>query len=310
MLANPVKMLLVTVATLLLSIYLYVVTPKGFFPLVDSGFIAGTAQAAPDISFDAMASRMQALGRIVSADPDVENTDYWIGNKPTMSQARININLKPRDERKSSAAQIMARLKKHTAGVEGVTLFMQVRQDIQVGGRVTATQYQYTLQDGDIGELTNWSQILLQKFSDLPELRDVSSDAQSLAASATIRIDRDTASRLGISAQAIDDVLYDAFGQRQVATLFTQLNQYHVIQEVDPRFQLSTDSLKHLYVRSTVSGQLVPLSILASVEQGLAPIAINHQALFPAITLSFNLAPGRKPGTGRGRDPRARAAIG
>jgi multidrug efflux pump len=290
-LAHPVVTLLATMATLLLSIYLYAVTPKGFFPIVDTGFISGTVQGAPDISYEAMSSRMQALGRIISADPDVDVADYWIGANPTMSQGRININLEPKNERTSTAAQVMSRLKRNTAGVEGAVLFMQVRQDIQMGGRVTATQYQYTLQDGDIAELTNWSEILLKKFSAMPELRDVSSDAQSLATSATIRIDRDTTSRLGITAQAIDDALYDAFGQRQIATLFTQLNQYHVIEEVDPRYQLSTEALKHLYVRSTVSNQLVPLSVLASIDQGLAPISINHQGLFPAITLSFNLAP-------------------
>jgi multidrug efflux pump len=272
--------------------YLYAVTPKGFFPIVDTGFISGTVQGSPDISYDAMAERMQVLGRIISADPDVENADYWIGNNPTMSQARVNINLKPRDERHATAAEIMSRLKRNTAGIAGVTLFMQIRQDIQMGGRVTATQYQYTLQDGDVAELTRWSDILLKNLSAMPELRDVSSDAQSLAANATIDIDRDTASRLGITAQAIDDALYDAFGQRQIATLFTQLNQYHVIEEVDPRFQLSTEALQHLYVRSSSSSQLVPLSVLARVRPGLAPIAINHQGLFPAITLSFNLAPG------------------
>jgi multidrug efflux pump len=295
-LAHPVTTLLATVVTLILSIYLYAVTPKGFFPTVDTGFISGTVQAAPDISFEAMAQRMAAIGRICSSDPDVENADYWIGNNPTMSQARININLKPAEQRHSNATEVMARLKRNTAGVAGATLFMQVRQDIQMGGRVTATQYQYTLQDGDIRELTIWSQLLLKKFSAMPELRDVSSDAQSLASNATIRIDRDTASRLGATAQGIDDILYDAFGQRQIATLFTQLNQYHVIEEVDPRFQVSTDSLHHLYVRSSLNGGLIPLSVLASVEPGLAPIAINHQGLFPAITLSFNLAPGTSLG--------------
>jgi multidrug efflux pump len=290
-LAHPVATLAATVATLILSMYLYAVTPKGFFPTVDTGFISGTVQAAPDISFAAMSSRMQAIGRICSEDPDVEVIYSWIGNNPTMSQGRININLKPAEERHSNATEIMARLKKKTAGVAGATLFMQVRQDIQMGGRVTATQYQYTLQDGDIDELTRWSQMLLEKFSSMPELRDVSSDAQSLASNITIRIDRDTASRLGISAQAIDDVLYDAFGQRQIATLFTQLNQYHVIEEIDPRYQVNSDSLGHLYVRAT-NGSLVPLSVLASVQPGLAPIAINHQGLFPAITLSYNLAPG------------------
>jgi multidrug efflux pump len=294
-LTHPVTTLLATFATLILSIYLYAVTPKGFFPTVDTGFISGTVQAAPDISFDAMSRRMEAIGRICSADPDVEATYYWIGNNPTMSQGRININLKPAELRHATAAEIMARLKRSTAGVAGATLFMQVRQDIQMGGRVTATQYQYTLQDGDIAELTRWSQLLLEKFSSMPELRDVSSDAQSLASNITIRIDRDTASRLGVSAQAIDDVLYDAFGQRQIATLFTQLNQYHVIEEIDPRYQVTADSLSHLYVRAA-NGGLVPLSVLASVQPGLAPITINHQGLFPAITLSFNLAPGMSLG--------------
>jgi multidrug efflux pump len=290
-LARPVITLLATLATLLLSIYLYVVTPKGFFPTVDTGIISGTVQAAPDISYDAMVSRMNAICRIISTDPDVDNTAAWIGNNPTLSQGRVNINLKPREARGASAQEIMARLKKKTAGVAGAQLFMQIRQDIQMGGRVTATQYQYTLQDGDIDELTRWSEILLKKFSEMPELRDVSSDAQSLATNATIRIDRDTASRLGITTQAIDDALYDAFGQRQIATLFTQLNQYHVIEEIERRSQVSTESLKHLYVRSTVTNQLIPLSILANVQNGLAPITINHQGLFPAITLSFNLAP-------------------
>ena len=291
-LAHPVGTLVATVATLILSICLYAVTPKGFFPTVDTGFISGTVQAAPDISFDAMSRRMKEIGRICSADPDVEAAYYWIGNNPTMSQGRININLKPAELRHATATQIMARLKHKTAGVAGATLFMQVRQDIQMGGRVTATQYQYTLQDGDIAELTRWSQLLLAKFSSMSELRDVSSDAQSLASNITIKIDRDTASRLGVSAQAIDDELYDAFGQRQIATLFTQLNQYHVIEEIDPRYQVTTDSLNHLYVRASNGGGLVPLSILASVQPGLAPITINHQGLFPAITLSFNLAPG------------------
>ena len=173
-LGHPVKTLLVTVATLVLSIVLYVAAPKGFFPTVDSGFIIGTAQAAPDISYEAMASRMQALGRIVMADPDVGTVDYWIGTNPTMSQARMFISLKPRAERRSAATEVIQRLKRRTAAVEGISLFMQVRQDITVGGRVSAGQYQYTLQDGNIAELATWSGILLHKFSQLPQLHDVS----------------------------------------------------------------------------------------------------------------------------------------
>jgi multidrug efflux pump len=222
----------------------------------------------------------------------VGNVYYWIGESGTLSQGRMMINLKPFAERDATATQVMARLKHAVADLEGIALYMQVRQDIQVGGRISATQYQYTLQDADIAELTKWSGIMLDKLAMLPELRDVTSDAQASATSATLRIDRDTASRLGITAQSIDDVLYDAFGQRQIATLFTQLNQYHVVEEVEPRFQLSTDALKHLYVRSSMSGQLVPLSLLVKLENDVSPVSINHQGLFPSVTISFNVAPG------------------
>jgi multidrug efflux pump len=291
-LKHPLLTLGATLATFGATLWLYAVAPKGFFPQEDTGLIMGVAQAAPDVSFDSMSDRMQVLGRIVMADPDVDNVYYWIGPNPTVSQGRMMINLKPFGARQATAAQIVDGLKRKVAGVEGIALYMQVRQDIQVGGRISATQYQYTLQDADVAELNQWSNTLLGKFSSLPELRDVASDAQASATSATLRIDRDTASRLGITAQAIDDVLYDAFGQRQVATLFTQLNQYHVVQEVDPRFQLSTEGLKHLYVRSSLTAQLVPLSLLATVDNGVSPISINHQGLFPSVTLSFNLAPG------------------
>ena len=291
-LRHPGLTLAVILATLGATIWLYVVSPKGLFPQQDTGLIIGVAKAAPDISFDAMSDRIQRLGRIVMADPDVDNAYYWIGEAGTLSQGRMFINLKPFARRDATATQVMNRLKRKVAGVEGIALYMQVRQDIQVGGRISATQYQYTLQDADVGELNKWSAILLDRLARLPQLRDVTSDAQSSATSATLRIDRDTASRLGITAKAIDDVLYDAFGQRQIATLFTQLNQYHVIEEVEPRFQLSTDALRHLYVRSSITNQLVPLSLLAKVENGVSPVSINHQGLFPSVTISFNLAPG------------------
>jgi multidrug efflux pump len=291
-LRHPAMMLAVVMATLTATLWLYIIVPKGLFPAQDTGLIIGVAKAAPDISFDAICIRMQRLGRIISNDPDVDNVYYWTGESSTTSQGRMMINLKPFADRKATASQIMARLKREVQSVPGVALYIQVRQDVQVGGRISATEYQYTLQDADIGELTRWSAIMLDKLAALPQLRDVTSDAEALATSATLRIDRDTASRLGVSAQAIDDVLYDAFGQRQVETLFTQSNQYHVIEEVDPRFQLNTASLTHLYVRSTLTGQLVPLTMLASVDTGLSPIAINHQGMFPSVTISFNLAPG------------------
>jgi multidrug efflux pump len=283
--------LLVTVGTLGLTIWLYTVVPKGFLPQQDTGFIQGQAQAATDISFDAMAQKMQAIGGIVSKDPDVQNAAYWINPSPSASVGQIQINLKPFAERKASATQIMARIKKATANIEGLTLGMQIRQDIQIGGRQSAAQYQYTLQSGDTTELDKWATIMGKAMSALPGIQDVTSDKQKAATSATLDIDRPTAARLGVSIQAIDDILYDAFGQRQVATLFTQVSQYHVVLELDPSFQLSTEALNHLYVRSTTTQKLIPLSMLASVKNGVLPVSVNHQGSLPATTLSFNLAP-------------------
>ncbi|HYZ61641.1 MAG TPA: efflux RND transporter permease subunit [Acetobacteraceae bacterium] len=279
-------------ATVALTGWMFVVLPKGFFPAVDTGLIMGTTRAAPDISFDAMSRRMGELADIGMRDPAVDTVNYWIGANPTMSSGRMLLNLKTLDQRDVSADQVLARLRRQMASVQGITIGMQVRQDIQVGGRASAAQYQYTLQSGDIDELTRWAGTLEAKMRAMPELRDVTSDQQPSATSVTLEIDRPTASRLGVSVQAIDDTLYDAFGQRQVATLFTQLNQYHVIETVDARYQLSAVALQHLFVRSSSSSKLVPLSMVARLKQGLSPITINHQGLFPAITLSFNLAPG------------------
>ena len=294
-LRHPTITLMATLATLAATIYGYTIIPKGFFPEEDTGLILGVAEAAPDTSFQAMADRIQQLGRIVMADPDVDNVYYWIGPNPTVSQGRMMINLKPRTERGASASQIIAHLKPKLAPVKGIALFMQVRQDIQIGGRPSKTQYQYTLQDGDSNELARWAPVFEKNLKALPQLQDVTSDTQASAPRATLHIDRDTASRLGITPQAIDDTLYDAFGQRQVATIFTQLNQYHVVLELDPRFQLDTVALWNLYVRST-AGQLVPLSTFSRVEESVAPITINHQGLFPSVTLSFNLSPGHSLG--------------
>jgi multidrug efflux pump len=295
-LCHQKTMLCVTVATVIATGVLFVVIPKGFFPEADSGLIQGIAQAAPDISPQAMALRMQQLGHIIEADPAVDNVYYWIGANPTVSQGRVMINLKPFGQRTASANEVLRRLKPKLAKVMAISMAMQVRQDIQVGGRVSAAQYQYTLQDSDIGELNHWAQVLTQRLAKLPELADVTSDQQASATTATLVIDRSTASRFGITAQAIDDTLYDAFGQRQIATLFTELNQYHVIEELDPRFQLTTEALAHLYVRSPLTSALVPLSTLARVDQGVSPVSVNHQGLFPSVTISFNLAAGQSLG--------------
>ena len=290
-LRHPAGALLTTLAVLGLSIFLYSVAPKGFFPQVDSGILIGNAKASPDVSFDAMAGHMKALGRILVADPAVRSVAYWCGSDPTVSQGRFFVYLKPAGQR-SSAARVQARLQREVARVPGIRLFLQVRQDITVGGRLTAGLYQYTLQDGNIDELVKWTGILERRFRRLPQLRGVTSDTQAFATQATVQINRDTAARLGVTAQAIDNTLYDAFGQRQIATLFTELNQYHVIEEVSPGYGLSTDDLQHLYVRSATTGALVPLSVVTKLRKGLAPITINHQGLFPSVTLSFNLASG------------------
>jgi multidrug efflux pump len=289
---HRIPTLLVTVAVLAATLWLYTITPKGFLPQQDTGFIQGQAQAATDISFDAMSVKMQQLGGIIQKDPDVASTSYWINPSPSSSIGQMQIELKPFAVRKASAAQIMARIKKSTSNIEGLTVGMQIRQDIQVGGRSSASQYQYTLQSGDTTELDKWATTMQNAMTALPGIMDVTSDKQKGATSATLNIDRPTAARLGVSVQAIDDILYDAFGQRQVATLFTQVSQYHVVLELDPRFQLNTDALKHLYVFSTTTQKLIPLSMLGSVQNGVLPVTINHQGSLPAITLSFNLASG------------------
>ncbi|MFM0632307.1 efflux RND transporter permease subunit [Paraburkholderia xenovorans] len=292
---RPKLMLGMTIATIVATGALFAI-PKGFFPQGDSGLIMGVAQASPDISPRAMSQKMLQLGHIIQADPSVENVYYWMGPNPTVSQGRVMINLKAFSQREDSAALVLNRLKPQLAKVMGISLSMQVRQDIQVGGRVSAAQYQYTLQDPDINELNHWAGVLISKLSKLPQLVDVTSDQQAAATSATLVIDRSTVSRFGITAQAIDDTLYDAFGQRQIATLFTQLNQYHVVEEVVPSFQLTTGALTHLYVRSPQTNELVPLSTLATIENNVSPISVNHQGLFPSVTISFNLAPGESLG--------------
>jgi multidrug efflux pump len=284
--------LLVTATTLCLTMWLYAVAPKGFLPQQDTGFIQGQAQAETDISFAAMSGLMQKLGAIISADADVDNVGYWINPSPSASVGQVQINLKPFGARNSTAAQVVARIRKAAGSIEGLTVALQVRQDIQIGGRSGAAQYQYTLQDGDTVELAQWVAKMKAALSAIPVVQDVTSDAQPQATSATLVIDRASASRLGVSVQAIDDTMYDAFGQRQVATLFTQVSQYHVIEELDPRFQLDTRALQSLYVRSSTTQKLVPLSILASIKPGVSPVVINHQGSLPATTLSFNLAPG------------------
>jgi multidrug efflux pump len=249
--------LLITLATLVFTIILYIVVPKGFFPLQDTGLILGVSEAPESTSFAGMAERQQKLAEIVTKDPDVASIASFIGvdgTNMTANVGRMQINLKPRGDRKSDASEIIRRLQPKLADVEGITLYMQPVQDLSVESRVSRTQYQYTLEDANAGELAEWTPKVVEKLHALPALRDVASDQGSGALEVDLVVDRATASRLGVTPQAIDDTLYDAFGQRQVSTIFTQLNQYHVILEADPRLQLSPDSLNHLYVHASPAG--------------------------------------------------------
>jgi multidrug efflux pump subunit AcrB len=291
-LRHPRIMLGIMAATLTATVYLYLVIPKGFFPQQDNGLIVGTTEAAPDISYAAMVERERALAQIIMADHDVGTAYYWVGNNPSLNTGRIMIDLKPLAERRSSADEVLARLRKAAAAVPGIALFGQPRQDVQIGAKISKTQYQYTLQDPDVAELFKWAPIVQQRLAALPELQDVTGDLQAAAPRMMLNLDRDTMGRLEITPQSIDDTLYDAFGQRQVATIFTQSAQRRVILEVDPTLQKDANALSRLYVRSGNSGRLVPLSALARFDTSLAPVSINHQDGFPSVTLSFNLAPG------------------
>jgi multidrug efflux pump len=286
--------LLVTVGTLALTLFLYVVVPKGFFPVQDTGVILGISEGPQNTSFTALELSQQALAAVILKDPDVANLSSFIGidgTNSTPNSGHIQINLNPRDERKSTATEIIRRLQPELDKVNGITLYMQPVQDLTVEDRVSRTQYQYSMEDADAQELSVWAQKLVGELRKLPSMRDVATDQQNGGLKAQLVIDRDTASRLGILPQAIDDTLYDAFGQRQVSTIFTQLNQYHVVLEVDPQFAQNPDSLKNIYVHAG-SGTQVPLAAFSHFETANTYLAVNHQGQFPVVTLSFNLAPG------------------
>jgi multidrug efflux pump len=304
--------MLVAVGTLVLTIVLYIIVPKGFFPSQDTGVIQGISDAAQNISFPAMAEKQQELARVILKDSAVESLSSFIGAdgiNSTLNSGRILINLKPLAVRKVSATEVMRRLQPELAKVEGITLYMQPVQDLTVEDRVSRTQYQYTLEDASADELNTWTAKLMDKLQALPELREVATDQQTEGSQASLVIDRVTASRLGISPQDIDNALYDAFGQRQISTLFTQLNQYHVILETLPDFQRNPQKLNDIYVRSAGGGS-VPLSTFTHFESGTIPIAINHQGQFPSVTISFNLAPGASLGAATKAIEKAQKELG
>jgi HAE1 family hydrophobic/amphiphilic exporter-1/multidrug efflux pump len=295
-LAHQFLTLMSVLATIALNVYLYTVIPKGFFPQQDTGQIQGFTEGAQDMSLDAMKARQKQLAEIIAKDPDVVAVNYSVGpiaGSQTENVGRFWLGLKPRSQRTGSADQIINRLRPQLAKVEGVTLFLQVPQDLNVGGRLSRTQYQYTLQDANLDELNQWAPRMFAKLKALSLLQDVASDQQTSAPIVSITIDRDTAARFGIQPQLIDDTLYDAVGQRQVTQYFTQASQYHVILEITPALQADSAILSKIYVKSPLNGQMVPLSAFAKIDSNHTTyLSISHQGQFPAVTLSFNLRPG------------------
>ena len=281
--------LFLTVATACLSVYMYAIAPKGFFPQQDTGRVVGSVQAAQDISFAAMRTKMTQFVGIVLKDPAVQTIAAFAGGNTSANNGRMFITLKPLNERKLSADRVIARLRKNLAVVPGATLFMQSAQDLTIGGRQSQAQFQYTLQGENLQELNTWAPRLLEKLRSMPILRDVNTDQQTHGLEASVVIDRDTAARLGVTPQAIDNALYDAFGQRQVSTIYRTLNQYHVVMEVAPQFQNSPEALQSVYVPSS-NGNQVPLAAFTHFAPSNTPLAVSHQGQFPSVTLSFNLA--------------------
>ncbi len=285
--------LAVFLVTMCSTVILYIVVPKGFFPQQDTGLISGLSDAAQDISFSQMVKVQHQLTNIMAKDPDVASYVASVGGSRPINNGFLMMSLKPRDQRKSSADEVIRRLRRQFNSVSGGTAYLQAAQDINMGGRTTRTQYQYTLQDSNLDELNTWAPRVMAALQKLPQLQDVASDQQTNSTKVTLVIDRDQAARFGIQPELIDATLYDAFGQRQVTQYFTQLNAYHVILEVPPALQGDPGALNKLYIKSPITNQMVPLSSVSHFDTSqVASLSINHQGQFPAVTLSFNLAPG------------------
>ncbi len=302
----------IAVATLVTTVLLFLVIPKGFFPVQDTGVILGISEASQTVSFAAMKERQISLARVILKDSGVESLSSFIGidgTNTTMNSGRIQINLKPLSQRKASATDIIRRLQPELAKVEGITLYLQPVQDLTVEDRVSRTQFQYSLEDPDPRELSVWVPRFLAKLQTLPELRDLASDQQNGGLEARLILDRTTASRLGITPLDLDNSLYDAFGQRQISTMFTQLNQYRVVLETQPGFQDQPEDLKSVFLRSSGGGS-VPLGAFTELQTSNAPLSVNHQGQFPVVTVSFNLAPGTSLGQAVRAIERAKEELG
>jgi multidrug efflux pump len=306
--------LLVAVGTLGLTVFLYVVIPKGFFPVQDTGLIQGISEAAPSVSFEAMARSQQALAAAILKDPDVVSLSSFIGvdgTNTTLNSGRLLINLKQRDERSTSASDVIRRLERETQDVAGISLYMQPVQDLTIDATVSRSQYNFVLEDANPSEFSTWVPKLLARLQQIPEIEDVASNYAENGLSAYILIDRPTAGRFGITPATVDNALYDSFGQRIVSTIFTQSNQYRVILEADPPLQQSLGSLSQLYLpSSTATNGQVPLSAIAKVEEQTAPLEINHLGQFPSASVSFNLAPGASLGEAVSAIKQAEQEIG
>jgi multidrug efflux pump len=334
-LRNRLFTLLVAIGTLVLTIYLFLIIPKGLLPQQDTGEIIGVTDAAQNISFKAMLEKQRQVSDIVEKDPDVQSVAAFVGAgtvNPTVNTGRLYIILKPREKRNSSADQIMVRLREATKNLQGISLFMQSVQDLQIDTRVSRTQYQYVLEDTNAGELAQWTPKFLEELKKSPALSDVASDQQSEGQQVVVDIDREKASRLGVQIDAIDNVLYDSFGQRQISIIFTQLNQFWVVLEAQPNFKTSPNALDKIYVNASGSSQVntnlsasgsvtangaittggpeIPLSAFATLRTTTAPLSVLHQNLFPATTVSFNLAPGQSLGAAVKAIEAAKAGIG
>jgi multidrug efflux pump len=311
-LAHQGLTLIVAAGTLVLTIILYIIAPKGFFPVEDTGVIQGVSQASPTISFDAMVRRQQELAQVVLKDPAVESLSSFVGvdgTNTTLNSGRMLINLKPLARRRVSVETVIDRLQPELARVPGIKLYLQPVQDLTVADRVSRTEYQYSLEDPNPGELKIWTKRLVDKLATMPQLANVATDAQNGGLEARLEIDRTTASRLGVTPQMIDNTLYDAFGQRQISTIFTQLNQYHVVLQAEPRFENVPADLSDIYL-PTSSGGVTPLAAFTKIVETTAPLVINHEGQFPSVTISFDVAPGYSLGDAVDAIQRATREIG
>jgi multidrug efflux pump len=287
--------LLVMLFTLGFTVHLYIAIPKGFFPQQDTGRLSGSVQADQATSYQAMKQRMMQINEIALADPAVEGLNSYTGaggfGGGGVNAGRMNITLKPLEERKMSSDEVIARLRPNLAKIPGVSVYLQAVQDLRIGGRSSGAQYQYTLQSDSVKDLNEWAPQVFRKLKTLTQITDVNTDQQDKGLESTLVVDRATAARLGVTQQNIDDTLYDAFGQRLVSTMYTQLNQYFVVMEVDQQFWQNPDGLRYVYVK-TPSGQQVPLSAMTKYVADTTPLSVNHQGQFPAVTLSFNIPVG------------------